>query len=88
MELFQEKEILGDALASQKNCTNLFNTCSNECVHEDLRSTMLDILSDEHTLQQDVFRAMHERGFYPTPDAIQNKVDEAKQKFATAYKTA
>lgn len=86
MELYKEKEILGDALAAQKSATNLFNTFSNECVHEGLRSTMLDILADEHTMQQDVFCSMHERGFYPTPDAEQDKIDEAKQKYSCSYK--
>ena len=88
MELYQEKEILGDALAAQKCATTVFNNFSNECVHEGLRNTMLDILADEHTMQQDVFCSMHERGFYPTPDADQNKIDEAKQKHAAAYKPA
>ena len=86
MDQFKEKEILGDALAAQKAATNLFNTYSNECVHEGLRSTMLDILADEHTLQQDVFCSMHERGFYPTPDAQQSKIDEAKQRFSASFK--
>lgn len=86
MELYKEKEILGDALGAQKSATNLFNTSSNECVHEGLRSTILDILSDEHKMQQDVFSSMHERGYYPTPDAQQNKVDEAKQKYSASFK--
>ncbi|MCM1158517.1 MAG: spore coat protein [Bacteroidales bacterium] len=86
MDLYQEKEILGDALAAQKAATNLFNTFSNECVHEGLRSTMLDILADEHTMQQDVFSSMHERGYYPTPDAEQSKIDETKQKYLCSYK--
>ena len=87
MEQYQEKEILGDALATQKNATNSFNTCSNECVHEDLRSTLLDLLADEHSLQQEVFRTMHERGFYPTPDADQNKINDARQKYAASATT-
>lgn len=86
MNQYQEKELLGDALATQKASTNLYNTCSNECVHEDLRMTMLDILADEHTLQQEVFCAMHEKGYYPTPAAEQKKVDEAIQRFSAAYK--
>lgn len=86
MDLYKEKEILGDALAAQKNATNLFNTFSNECVHEDFRSTLLDILAEEHTMQQDVFCSMHERGFYPTPDAQQNKIDEARQRYSNAFK--
>ena len=86
MNQFKEKEILSDALASQKAATNHFNTYSNECVHEDLRNTMLDILAEEHTMQQDVFCSMHERGYYPTPDAQQNKIEEAKQRFSAAFK--
>lgn len=87
MDLYTEKEILGDALAAQKSATNLFNTSSNECVHEGLRSDLLDILADEHDLQQDVFCSMHERGLYPTPAAQQSKVDEAKQKYSASFKT-
>ncbi len=86
MNQYSEKEILGDALATQKASTNLYNTCSNECVHEGLRSTMLDILSEEHSMQQNVFCSMHERGLYPTPDAPQNKIDDAKQRFSAAFK--
>lgn len=86
MSQYTEKEILGDALATQKASTNLYNTCSNECVHESLRSTMLDILAEEHTMQQNVFCSMHERGFYPTPDAPQNKIDDARQRFSAAFK--
>ncbi len=86
MNQYSEKEILGDALATQKASTNLYNTCSNECVHEGLRSTMLDILSEEHSMQQNVFCSMHERGLYPTPEAPQNKIDDAKQRFSAAFK--
>ncbi len=86
MNQYTEKEILGDALATQKASTNLYNTCSNECVHENLRATMLDILAEEHSMQQNVFCTMHERGLYPTPDAPQNKIDDAKQKFSASFK--
>lgn len=86
MAQYQEKEILGDALATQKLCTDNYNTFSNECVHEDLRNTMLDILAEEHSMQQEVFCSMHERGYYPTPDADQSKIDEAKQRYSASFK--
>ena len=47
---------------------------------------MLDILAEEHTMQQEVFNSMHERGYYPTPEAEQKKIDEAKQKFSASFK--
>ena len=83
---YSEKELLGDALTAQKTATNNFNTFSNECVHEDVRQTMLDILGQEHELQQDVFNTMHDKGYYPTPAAEEKKVTEAKQKFSQAFK--
>lgn len=86
MNLYQEKEILGDALGAEKSATNLFNTYSNECVHDNLRDTMLNILADEHSLQNDVFNTMHDMGYYPTPEAQQNKIDEARQRYSASYK--
>ncbi|MGL4738301.1 MAG: spore coat protein [Cellulosilyticaceae bacterium] len=79
---FGEKEILTDALDSEKSATCLYNTFANECVHPDLRDTLLNILDQEHDIQFDVFNAMHARGYYPTPAAEQQKIAEAKQMHA------
>ncbi|MBQ7944625.1 MAG: spore coat protein [Lachnospiraceae bacterium] len=84
--IYTEKEILGDALATQKSTTAEFNTAANECVHEDVRKTMLHILSQEHEIQQDVFNMMHTKGFYPTPMAEEKKVQETKQQFCQCAK--
>lgn len=86
--IYTEKEILGDALTSQKNCTNLYNMSANECVHNDLRNTVLDLLSKEHDIQVDVFNKMHAMGYYPTPSADVSKVQDAKTKFQASYKMA
>ncbi len=78
---YSEKEVLADALTAEKTATNIYNTFSNECVHESVRNTILDCLEKEHAIQQEVFNMMHDRGFYPTPAADGQKVEEAKQKF-------
>jgi len=57
-EVYTEKEILGDALNSEKNATTLYNLGANECVHDNLRETMLDLLAKEHDIQVDVFQGM------------------------------
>lgn len=84
--IYTEKEILGDALAAQKAATNIFNTFSNECVHEDVRNTMLHILGQEHEIQQNVFDIMHQQGLYPTPAAEEKKVQELKQQYSQCVK--
>ncbi|MFA9464153.1 MAG: spore coat protein [Velocimicrobium sp.] len=78
---FSEKEILADALASQKSSTSNYNLFANECVHEEVRNTFMKVLDQEHAIQQDVFDMMHSKGYYPTPNAEEKKVEETKQKF-------
>ena len=86
MRQFTDKEILSDGLSAQKATSGMFNMASNECVHDDVRKTMLKILEQEHSIQNEVFQMMHTRGYYETPAAEDKKVQEAKQKFAQGYK--
>ena len=88
MVFFSEKEILGDALATQKAATANFNTAANECVNEDVRQVMMNILEEEHNIQQNVFNMMHEKGFYPTPEADEKKVEQVKQQYSACVKQA
>ena len=84
--VYTEKEIYGDALAAQKSATGEMNKAANECVHEDVRKTMMNILNQEHEIQQSVFNDMHAAGYYPTPAADEKKVQETKQKFSQSVK--
>ncbi len=84
--IYTEKEIYGDALAAQKSATSQFNTAANECMHEDVRKTMMNILNQEHEIQNDVFNGMHAAGYYPTPAAEEKKVQETKQKYSQCVK--
>ena len=86
MSVYTEKEILGDALSSQKATTELFNKAANECVHGNVREMLLDILEEEHDIQQDVFDMMHSEGFYPTPEAEDKKVQQLKQMYQQSVK--
>lgn len=82
MQEYTDKEVLADGLSAQKAATSLFNMSANECVHDNVRDTVLRILDEEHRMQVDVFNLMHQRGFYQTPAADEKKVENAKQKFA------
>jgi len=86
MSVYTEKEVLSDALSAQKACTELFNKASNECVHENVRESLLDILEEEHEIQQDVFCMMHDKGMYPTPEADEKKVQQLKQMYQQSVK--
>lgn len=86
MQVYTDKEILNDGLCAQKATTGKLNLAANECVHENLRKDILNVLGEEHSIQYEVFNMMSQRGLYPTPAAQESKVAEAKQKFAQSYK--
>lgn len=85
-QIYSEKEVLGDALAAEKAATDNYNTFANECVHKEVRDVILRCLDQEHSIQNDVFQIMHAKGLYPTPEAEENKVEQAKQKFSGCVK--
>lgn len=85
-DIYTEKEILGDALSAQKATTALFNTAATECVHKDVHHVMMDILNEEHEIQQNVFDTMHTKGIYPTPAADDQKLQETKHQYSQCVK--
>jgi spore coat protein CotF len=82
-QLLDEKQILQDALISQKQITDSYNTYAGEAVNSQLRSTMLSILDDEHTIQADIFSSLQSHGWYQPEQAEQQKVVQARQKFTS-----
>ena len=81
-QILGEKEILQDALMSQKHVAEGYNTFAGECVSAQLRGAFLDILKDEHAIQADVFCDMQSRGWYPVESAEPQKIQQARQKFS------
>ena len=81
---YKDREILQDSLMSQKHITDAYNTFAGECVSEKLRTTMLDILKEEHCIQADIFSSMQKNGWYQTQPAEAKMVAQAKQKATQA----
>jgi spore coat protein CotF len=76
-----DKEMLSDLLSTQRHVTNNYNTRAGECQNDTLRNTFLSILQEEHTIQNDLFRESHSRGWYPTREAPAAEITAAKQMF-------
>ena len=45
---------------------------------------MLNILADEHDIQDDIFHLTSAKEYYPTPAAEEKKIMEAQQKYRSA----
>lgn len=57
-----DKEMLTDALSSEKFMTDHYNQYANECASPSLMNEFMNLLSEEHQIQHDVFTEMHKRG--------------------------
>ena len=82
--IWTEQQILQDALISEKHMTDSYNMYAGECVNEQLRNTMLNILSDVHGIQANVFSTMQQNGWYQVEPAEQQKIQKARQKFQSS----
>ena len=78
---FSDKDRLTDALNIQKYATGHYNEFACESATPDVRACAMNILNEEHQLQQQLFDEMHSRGWYPTECAEQQKLQQAKNQF-------
>ncbi|OLN31585.1 spore coat protein [Desulfosporosinus metallidurans] len=76
-----EQEILTDLLTSEKHCTSTVNTFITESTCANLRQNLKDILTEEHSIHENIYNIMNQKGWYPTSDAQAQEVQKAKDKF-------
>lgn len=77
----QEKLDLQELLTLEKQTTSTYNTWAGECEHDGLRNKFIDILTDVHCIQNDIFKVMNQRGYYPVKAGTEQELNEIKQKF-------
>lgn len=76
-----EQEIVADLLASEKHCIHAVNTFITESTCANLRQNLKTILSEEHSMHENLYNLMNQKGWYPTSDAEAQEVQKAKDKF-------
>ena len=79
---FGAKETMHDCLDTEKYLLGMYNTALTESATPEVIQTLSDLLSDTFRMQQQLFRDMNSRGWYPVPKAEEPKLQQAKQKFA------
>lgn len=78
---FDEKQMLGDALNTQKFATSVYNADVLESATPEVKRCLWGILEDEHKIQEEIFTEMSNRGYYPVEKAQEAKINETKQKY-------
>lgn len=77
----KEREIVLDALMSQKFMTEGYNCALLESNTKEMRSAFSAILSDEHEAQNEIFELLLSRGWYEIKDAEKSDIAKTKEKF-------
>lgn len=83
---FGDKEVLNEALCTEKTATGTYNTFVNECVNPQLRNDLMQILNATHRMQADIFNEMQSKGMYQLCQAEQQKISQTKQKYSQQVK--
>lgn len=78
---FGDREMLADALHTQRETTASYNFQAGECASETLKNDLLSLLDDEHAIQYNLYTSMHARGWYPVPSAGEAAVQQARQTY-------
>ena len=76
-----EEEILTDLLTIEKHCTSAVNTFITESTCANLRQNLKDILTEEHSIHENLYNVMSQKGWYSTSDAQAQEVQKTKDKF-------
>lgn len=76
-----EEEILKDLLSSEKHYTSATNTFITESTCANLRQNLKNILQEEHSIHENLYNVMNQKGWYPTSDAQAQEVQKAKDKY-------
>jgi len=79
---YNDKERLQDALTSQKFATSAYNTTLYESATPALKNCLQGILNEEHDIQHCLWLEMHNRGWYPTECAPDDKLQQTKQMYS------
>lgn len=80
---FTEQELMQDILATEKQVISAYSTGITESSCPNLRNVLVDNFSRTQDVQYKVYDAMRQKGWYPTKDAQDNEVQQAKNKSTT-----
>ena len=78
----QEKDIMQDLLATEKQVVSAYSVGITESSCENLRKTLVNNFEKAQNVQYKVFDAMRQKGWYPTKDAPDNEVQQLKTESA------
>lgn len=83
----KDQEIITDLLLTEKKMSGNYNEYASECVNTQLRDAFVDMLTQGHKTQTDLFKAAQQKGWYQVEQAPAQKVEQAQQKYSNQTPT-
>lgn len=84
----KDQEIITDLLLTEKKMSGNYNEYASECVNTQLRDTFVNMLTQGHKTQTDLFKTAQQKGWYQVEQAPTQKVEQAWQKYSNQAPTA
>lgn len=78
-----DQERITDLILLEKKMSSNYNEFASECVNPQLRSQFLQLLNQDHVIQEQLFQAAQSRGWYQTQPADGVQINQAYQKFSS-----
>lgn len=78
----EDKIIMSTILNNVKGACDLLLHATIESATPDVHGRFKTELDNMLTLQSDIYKKMSEKGWYPTQNVEQQKIDEVKNKFS------
>ena len=79
--VMQDQEIMQDLLISENRMTTTYNQFTNECASQQIHDQFQNLLNEEHEMHSDLLEEMKNRGWYPTPAATPQKMEQVRQNY-------
>ncbi|GEA16211.1 MAG: hypothetical protein PWR22_2232 [Moorella sp. (in: firmicutes)] len=80
MQLFDDKTMFSDCLASEKLLTSSYNMAITECANDQLRRDFMAVYQDEQNCLKAVWDVMHAKGWYQLNMASQQEITQLQQR--------
>ena len=78
----QDKNLMENILLLEKGVCDLFMHGTMESPSDDVHQTFCTALNNSLQMQDTIYDKMAAKGWYPTEQAEQNKINSVKQKFS------
>lgn len=83
----KDQEVMTDLMLTEKKMSSNYDTYASECVNTQLRDTFVNMLTQSHETQANLFKTAQQKGWYQVEQAPAQKVDQARQKFSNQAPT-